>query len=143
MELLVPADVEVASLSELSTLLPANGFVGVTTAAQSLGTTLPTQDPKPDVFGRVWASGGPPLNVVTDRATLNVEGFARKEQRARDLCAYMIAIIEAAGRSGSLGGATVYRARAISLPSSLPHPQVPTHFRFTAMISVDLRRVTV
>lgn len=142
MDLLIPADVEVAALAELSTHLPMHGFVGVTTAAQRLSTKLPTQDPKPDVFGRVWASGGAPRDLVTDSPTLNVEGYATREQRARDLCAYMIAIIEAAGRAGTLGAATIYRAQAVSLPASLPHPQVPTHFRFTAMISVDLRRTT-
>lgn len=142
MELLIPEDVEVRALAELSAVLPTRGFAGVTAAAQRLGTKLPTQSPKPDVFGRVFASGGVPRDLVTDSATLNLEGYGVKEQQARDLCAYMIAIIEAAGRAGSLGGATVYRARAASLPASLPHPLVPTHFRFTAMISVDLRRKT-
>lgn len=143
MELLVPADVEVAALAELSTALPAHGFPSVTTASQRLGTKLPTGNPKPPLFGRLYATGGVPRDLVTDSATITVEGFSVKEQQARDLCAYMVAIIEAAGRTGSLGGATVYRARAVSLPASLPNPQVPDHFRFTALISVDLRRVAV
>lgn len=143
MEILLPADPEVAALTELSTMLPAHGFPAVTMAAGSLGTKLPTVDPKPAEFGRLFTSGGPPRDLVTDRPTLVVEGYATKEQRARDLCAFMVAIIEAAGRGGTLGGAVCYRAVAVSLPANLPHPQLPGHFRFTAMISVDLRRSTV
>lgn len=142
MELLIPADVEVASLDEVSLLLPGHGFPNVTKAKGTLGTKLPKAIPKPPEFGRLFTTGGTPRDLVTDSPTLVAEGYAEKEQRARDLCALMVAIIEAAGRSGMLGAETVYRARAISLPTNLPHPLVPTHFRFTAMISVDLRRKT-
>lgn len=140
MEILVPADPEVAALTELSALLPAHGFPGLTVAAQRLGTKLPTITPKPPEFGRLFTSGGAARDLVTDAPLLVLEGYAPKEQRARDLCAFMIAIIEAAGRAGTLGGVTCYQARATSLPANLPHPQLPGHFRFTAMISVDLRR---
>ncbi|QTV79485.1 hypothetical protein [Microbacterium sp. NIBRBAC000506063] len=143
MELLVPADVEVAALAELSTMLPGNGFPGVTSAAEALGTKIPTADPKPAEFGRVLTTGGAGRDLVTDTPTLILEGYAVTEQRARDLCALMVAIVEAAARAGSLGGVTCYAARVGSLPSNLPHPQVPTHFRFTATVSVDLRRTTV
>ncbi|WP_157534307.1 hypothetical protein [Microbacterium sp. Leaf320] len=142
MELLIPADPEVRALAELSTMLPLHGFPSVTTAARSLGTKIPTQNPKPDVFGRLIASGGSGRDIVTDSPTLAIEGYSVKEQQARDLCALMLAIIEAAARAGSLGGATVYRSRTIALPQNLPNPLVPDHFRFTALISVDLRRVT-
>lgn len=142
MELLIPSDVEVAALTELSATLPEHGFPGVTVDDQRLGTKLPVVDPKPSEFGRIFTSGGTPRDLVTDSPTLVVEGYAVKEQRARDLCAYMVAIVEAASRVGTLGGATIYQARAVSLPANLPHPQVPGHFRFTAMISVDLRRTT-
>ena len=143
MEILVPADVEVAALTELSNGLPTVGFPGITTPAGALGTKLPTVSPKPAEFGRLFTSGGIPRDLVTDSPTLVVEGYALKEQRARDLCALMVGVIEAAGRAGSLGGVTCYLARALSLPGNLPHPQLPGHFRFTAMISVDLRRSTV
>lgn len=143
MEILIPTDPEVAALAELSTMLPAHGFPAVTMQTGSLGTKLPTADPKPAEFGRLFTPGGVPRDLVTDTPTLVVEGYAKKEQRARDLCAYMIAIIEAAGRAGELGGVTCYNAAAISLPANLPHPQLPGHFRFTAMISVDLRRSAV
>lgn len=140
MELLIPEDVEVRALAELSTVLPLHGFPGVTSAAQRLGTKIPTQNPKPEVFGRLIAAGGTTRDLVTDSPTLALEGYSAKEQQARDLCALMLAIIEAAARAGSLGGATVYRARTISLPQNLPNPLVPDRFRFTALISVDLRR---
>lgn len=143
MELLIPADAEVVGLAELSAILPAHGFPGLTTADGTVGTKLPTAAPKPAEFARLFTSGGQPRDLVTDSPTLVVEGYAVKEQRARDLCALMVAIIEAAGRSGALGASTIYRARAVSLPANLPHPQVPTHFRYTAMISVDLRRSSV
>lgn len=142
MELLIPTDLEVAALEELSSRLPENGFPGVTTGAGGLGTKLPTTSPKPPEFGRLFTTGGVPRDLVTDSPTLSVEGYAVKEQRARDLCAFMIAIIEAAGRAGRLGFATAYQAFAMSLPSNLPHPQVPDRFRFTSLISVDLRRTT-
>lgn len=141
-ELLIPADVEVASLDHVSLHLPDHGFPNVTKAKGTLGTKLPKRNPKPPEFGRLFSTGGPPRDLVTDSPTLVVEGYAEQEQRARDLCALMVAIIEAAGRSGTLGTEIVYRARATSLPGNLPHPQVPSHFRFTAMISVDLRRKT-
>lgn len=143
MELLIPADSEVAALAELSSLLPEHGFPGVTRAAGTLGTKLPTSSPKPAEFGRVLATGGAGRDLVTDSPTLVLEGYATKEQRARDLCALMLAIVERAARAGSLGGVTVYRSSRVSLPANLPHPQVPTHFRFTATISVDLRRSAV
>lgn len=143
MELLVPTDPEVAALAELSTLLPAHGFPAVTRAAGTLGTKLPTSNPKPAEFGRVLATGGVPRDLVTDSATLVLEGYATKEQRARDLCALMLAGVERAARAGTLGGVTVYRVSSASLPANLPHPQVPTHFRFTATISADLRRSSV
>ena len=142
MELLLPTDPEVRSLNELSTMLPLHGFPTVTTATRALGTKLPTQNPKPDVFARVIATGGTARDLVTDSPTLTLEGYSVKEQQARDLCALMLAIIEAAARAGTLGGATAYRHRTITLPQNLPNPLVPDHFRFTALISVDLRRVT-
>lgn len=143
MEILLPADVESAALAELSDMLPAIGFPGLTTAAKRLGTRLPTLDPRPDEFGRLFATGGAARDIVTDSPTITVEGYAKREQRARDVCAAMVGIIEAAGRAGELGGVTCYAARAASLPVNLPHPQLPGWFRFTAMISVDLRRSAV
>ncbi|WP_449865913.1 hypothetical protein [Microbacterium arabinogalactanolyticum] len=143
MEILIPADVEVATLDELSVVLPAHGFTGVTKDAGRLGTKIPTGTPKPPEFGRVLASGGFSRDLVTDTWTLILEGYATSEQRARDLCALMVGGVGAAARAGALGGIPCYRANTASLPANLPQPNVPTHFRFTATISVDLRRSTV
>lgn len=140
MELLIPADPEVAALAELSSMLPMHGFPGVTTSAKRLGTKLPTGTPKPPEFGRVLTTGGPERDLVTDSPTIVLEGYALTEQRARDLCALMVAVVQRAARAGTLGGNPCYGARVASLPGNLPHPQVPTHFRFTATVSVDLRR---
>lgn len=143
MEILIPSDAEVPALTELSSLLPSHGFPGLTTAAGRVGTKLPTVNPKPAEFVRLFTSGGAPRDLVTDTPTLVVEGYAKKEQRARDLCAVALAILERAGRMGDLGGAVCYEARTVSLPANLPYPQLPDYFRFTAMISVSLRRATV
>ncbi|VXC30705.1 conserved hypothetical protein [Microbacterium sp. 8M] len=142
MELLIPTDAEVAALDELSEALPVHGFPGITKAAQTLGTKIPTSTTKPDEFGRVVGVGGAGRDLVTDSPLLTLEAFAKKEQRARDLCALMVAIIERAARAGTLGGAVIYAARIVGLPANLPHPQVPDRFRFTATVSVDLRRTT-
>ncbi|MFB7843632.1 hypothetical protein [Microbacterium sp. NPDC056052] len=142
MELLIPTDGEVAALDELSTVLPAHGFPGVTRAAQTLGTKIPTQTTKPAEFGRVMTVGGAGRDLVTDSPLLVLEGYAVKEQRARDMCALMLAAVERAARVGTLGTAVIYAARVVGLPANLPHPQVPDRFRFTATVSVDLRRTT-
>lgn len=143
MEILVPADPESAVLAELSAVLPLHGFAGVTMGAKRLGTKIPTSTPKPSEFGRVMATGGPARDLVADSPTLVLEGYALTEQKARDLCALMVAVVQRAARAGSLGGVPCYGARVASLPGNLPHPQVPTHFRFTATVSVDLRRSAV
>lgn len=140
-EFLVPADAEVAVLTELSTVLPTLGKQ-LTTAAGTVGTKIPTRDPKPAEFIRVVATGGPGRDLVTGKHVLALEGYAKREQDARDLCALAVAVVEAAARAGVLGSVPCYAASA-SMPANLPHPDVPTHFRFTSTISVDLRKATV
>jgi len=137
-ELLMPADPEVVSIAELHA-----GLIGSRFAAAAVGTKLPTSTPKPDWFVRLTAGGGVGRDLVTDAATLVVDGFAVREQDARDLTALCVAILERAGRAGSLGGATCYGVEVAGLPANLPHPTVTTHFRFTATVSAALRRATV
>jgi len=126
-ELLVPADDEVAAVDELNARMPV-----------PVGTRVP--NPKPPEFGRIVATGGAERDLVTDGATLALEGFAETETRARRICAEMIAHLQAAGRAGTVGGVACYGVRAVSLPANLPMPSVPTHYRFTATVSADLRR---
>ncbi|UGS26324.1 hypothetical protein K8F61_17110 [Microbacterium resistens] len=127
-EVLIPADDEVAVVRELSARMTAQ-----------IGTRVPSR--RPAEFGRVVSAGGTARDLVTDSFTLALEGFATTETRARRLCAEMIAHLQAAGRAGSVGGVTCYGVRAPSLPANLPMPSVPDRFRFTATVSVDLRRV--
>lgn len=126
-EVLVPADDEVAAVDELNARMPV-----------PMGTRIPR--PRPAEFGRVVGTGGAERDLVTDSATLALEGFAETETRARRICAEMIAHLQAAGRAGSVGGVTCYGVRAASLPANLPDPNVPDRFRFSATVSADLRR---
>lgn len=137
-ELLIPADPEVAARTELLA-----GFQGTRFASVAVGTKLPTADPKPPQFVRVTTAGGGERDLVTDRPLLVLDGFAVREQDARDLTALALGLLLRAGRSGELGGVTCYGVAVGGLPANLPHPAVPTHFRFTATASADLRRTTV
>lgn len=140
-EVLVDADGEMGILDELSAQLPPRGWA-LTKAAGTIGTKIPTTSVKPAEFIRVLAPGGSGRDLVTAQHTLVIEAYSTKEQRARDLCALAAALVVAAARAGSLGGLTCYRASS-TVPGNLPHPDVPTHVRFTSTISVDLRRATV
>ncbi|QPE04131.1 hypothetical protein IT882_13115 [Microbacterium schleiferi] len=129
-EVLVPADDEAATVTELAARLSVH-----------VGTRIPR--PRGDEFVRVLAVGGIGRDLVTDSPTLVVEGFAIREGRARELCALALAHLQAAGRSGSIGGVTCYGVRVVSLPTNLPMPSVPDMFRFTATVTADLRRAAV
>lgn len=129
-EVLVPADDEVALVDELSARLLVH-----------VGTRIP--NPRPAEFVRVVSAGGGGRDLVTDVASLVVEGFAVTETAARALCALAVAHAQAAGRSGSLGGVTCYGVRVAGLPANLPMPSVPDRYRYTATITADLRRSAV
>ena len=126
-ELLVAADAEVAAVDELEARLTA-----------PIGTRTPS--PRPAVFGRVLCVGGAQRDLVTDAFTLTLEGFGDTETKARDLCALMLGWVQRAARVGTLGGVPCYGATAASLPANLPMPSVPDRFRFTATVTIDLRR---
>lgn len=126
-ELLIPADDEAAAVTELNARMDV-----------PVGTRIP--NPLPQEFGRVVSTGGSGRDLVTDSATLALEGFATTEGRARRISAEMIAHLQAAGRAGSVGGVTCYGVTAVALPANLPMPSVPTRFRFTATVTADLRR---
>lgn len=129
-EVLIPADDEAAVVAELKTRMN-----------MQVGTRIP--NPRPAEFLRVISAGGGSRDLVTDEATLAVEGFATSEGRARFLCASAIAHAQAAGRDGWMGGVPCYGVRAASLPANLPMPSVPDMFRYTATIVVALRRASV
>lgn len=129
-EVLIPADDEAAVVTELKTRMN-----------MQVGTRIP--NPRPAEFLRVISAGGGSRDLVTDEATLAVEGFATSEGRARFLCALAVAQAQAAGRDGQMGGVPCYGVRAASLPANLPMPSVPDMFRYTATITVALRRAAI
>lgn len=134
-ETLIPADAEAAAVAELTARMPAL----LAADEFKVGTRLP-KDPQPTEFGRVVATGGVEVTLVSDGAVLTLEGFSTNEGRAQRICACMLAAVQAAARAGALGPATIHQARVVSLPANLPHPLVPDRFRFSASVSVDLRR---
>ncbi len=134
-DLLIPADAEAALVAELNDGMPTLGYAG------PWGTRIPLTRPRE--FGRVVAVGGAGRNLVTDSPTATIEAFADTETRAQRMCAHAVAVVQRAARAGVLGSTTCYAARVVSLPSNLPMPSVPDRFRFTATVSLDLRRTAV
>lgn len=135
-EYLVTADTEPAVVAEIEARWAALDATPV-----PMGTRIPT--PRPAEFGRVLATGGGERDMVTDEATVVLEGWATSETRAQRICAFMVAAVQAAGRAGKIGDVPCYRVRVASLPANLPMPSIADRFRFTATVSVDLRKVTV
>lgn len=135
-ETLVSADAEVAVKDELNLRMPELDYSG------EWGTRVP-REPKPDEFGRVLNTGGGQRDLVTDSPTIVVEAFATSETTAQRMCAFAVASLQSAGRAGSVGGIPCYGVSVLSLPANLPMPSMPDRFRFTATLSVDLRRSAV
>lgn len=134
-ELLLPADPQSAFITELTAELPGHGFEG------PVGSKIPTD--RPAEFLVIAAVGGTGRDLVTDSPTVTAEAYATTEKRARDMCAYAVAVAQAAARAGTLGGAVCYRLGVFSLPANLPNPLVPDRYRYTATLSADLRRSAV
>lgn len=133
-ELLIPVDAELAVKRELDASL-----VGGVFADARVGTKIPGE-PKPPRFVRVISVGGAQRDLVTDEPRLTVEAFCVDEGDARDLAALCVAVLQRAGRVGTLGGATCFGVSVAGLPANLPHPTVTTHFRYTVTVSAALRR---
>lgn len=135
-ELLVPADAEVA-------LVAALADVGESAAlgAVHVGTRMPLTLPAD--FVRVTVTGGVQRDLVTDQHLMLVEAYSTSEGRAQRLCGFALAIAQACGRAGSMGAEVCYGVAVGALPQNLPDPTTPNHFRFTVTISADLRRSSV
>lgn len=142
-EVLAPADTELAVITELSAGFDAHGFPGLNVDDLTVGTVVPSTDPRPEEFVRVLAVGGPRMDLAYDRATIVLEASSIKEGTAREVCALGVALLEAAGREGSMGGIPCRKVRVVSLPATLPDPRVTSHARYTATLSIDLRRSLV
>ena len=132
-ELLIPADAEVAAVAALGYLGTAADVAGV-----KVGTRIP--NPAPADFLRILTSGGAGRDLVTGRHLITVEAFSTDEGRAQRLCTYAVAILEACARTGRMGATICYRVEVGGLPANLPFPALPTHHRFTSTISADLRK---
>lgn len=133
-ELLVAPDAE----EEIRRELLAWPFL----SGMPVSTDLP-KDPKPPGFVRVVRTGGAERDMVTDEATCTVECFSESETTASRLAALSRAALSAAARDGRMGNATCYGAQILAAPANLPHPDVPTHHRYTFTMSVELRMLVV
>jgi len=89
----------------------------------------------------VVSAGGTKQSLVHDRFTVTLEGFGQTERAARDLCARMIGVTEAHALTGYLSTFICYDAQTLALPSNDPLPTLPSHYRYSATITVDLRRL--
>lgn len=127
-QLLLPADVEQAIITELSPFWP-------------IATVIP--DTKPSIFFRVVATGGSERDLVTDAPIVVLEAFAKRESQARDAINMALARLQLAARKGNLGGETCYGLAVAALPQNYPLPSVPTHKRYILTIAPALRRRAV
>lgn len=142
-ELLIAPDSELAAIAELR-----DGLAGTRWGAVDVGTKFPDDHTLPPAFVRVVAAGEVSGGVrsgkslVADTHLLAVDAFAIDEGDARDLAATCSAIIERAARLGSLGGVPCSESSG-GVPANMPHPDVPTHYRYTFTASASLRKVVV
>lgn len=125
-EVIVPADGELAVIRALS---QPGRFSGVSGAVPN---------PAPDTFFRIEQVGGFTRNLVTSSCTVVVESFSRDRAEALTRCNLAVAYLQADARAGELGGVTCYGVSA-GLPGNLPLLTLPSHFRYSATVSVDLR----
>lgn len=122
-------DVEQAIITELS----PNHTIG-----SSLPATLPAK------FIRVVAAGGFERDMVADSFIVTLESFASRETDALTQLGHAVAWLkEKALVAHAIGGATCYRLQITSLPQNFPNPNVPSHKRYIATLTLDLRRQSV
>ena len=131
-EVLVPADAELAVVTELLSRLPGLGY------DVPVGTKIPKS--RPAEFVRVYRTGGVSPDITSDAFQVTVEAYAERETGAERLCAFALAALQAAGRDGAMGSATCRRVETFSVPANLPDPQVTDRHRYSSLISVVLRR---
>lgn len=125
-QLLLPSDAEQAVIDHLS-------------AHVLIGTSLP--EVLPDQFARVAQVGGAQRDLVTDTPMLTIEGFDRySESGARELTEFLLAVVQSAVLTGTLGSVPCYRVQVTGLPQNYPLPSVPDHFRYITTVAPDLRR---
>lgn len=100
-----------------------------------VGTRVPS--PRPAEFVRVIQSGGERPNLVQDRPTLLVEGWAASESAARSLTELARGLIRSMPGQ-QIDGVMVYRVDELGGPTNLPDPD-SAQSRYTITLSLLLR----
>lgn len=132
MERILFPDAAATVIGALNTQLPAFGFTAVPVRSR-----VPAQ--RPARFVRVFRTGGPRANIVTDGAQLTVEAWSTSDVEAHDLAQAARAIV--GGLEGTVtGGVTVCTVDEFSGPAFLPDP-TSDQSRFTWTTSVNVRGV--
>jgi hypothetical protein len=93
-------------------------------------------DPKPDRFTRLYRVGGSRPNLVTERATVLVEAYAKTTVIAQQLAAFTQAELLAVDE---INGVSMYDPDIFSGLANLPDPTVPDYERYTFTYSVGAR----
>lgn len=93
-------------------------------------------DPKPDMFTRLYRVGGSNPNLVTDRATVLVESYAKTTVLARSLAAFNQARLLAVDE---IQGVPMYEPAIFTGLANLPDPTIPEYERYTFTYSVGAR----
>lgn len=86
---------------------------------------------RPEKFGRVLRTGGPKESLISENATVVLEGYAATEGVAIDILNLGRAVVFAL--DGQLFGAT-----EIAGPANLPDPQT-SQIRYTATLGIRAR----
>lgn len=122
-ELIIFPDVEQLCIDALDA-----GFEALGDPAR-WSTSVP--DPRPAEFGRILRTGGPQETLISENATIVVEGWAATESRALAIANFGRAVLLA--QDGTLFGATV--------PGGLGNLPDPTtsQIRYTLTMGVRVR----
>jgi hypothetical protein len=88
-------------------------------------------NPRPDKFGRLMRSGGPRETLITENASLIVEGWAAQEADA-------IAILNLARAILFEQDGTLFGVTETGGPTNLPDPTT-SQVRYTALLGVRVR----
>ncbi|MDO8308564.1 MAG: hypothetical protein Q7V58_09465 [Actinomycetota bacterium] len=112
------------------------GIEGYATVAVHAGER---PDPLPAKFLLVTRTGGTSQDLVTDRAQVTVQAYAKSGGSAGRFASLARALIGRAERNGLLGTVPIYEVREFSAPYSDPDELAPEHYRYSATYQVAVR----
>jgi hypothetical protein len=135
-ELIVPVDVEAATITQLLGDLAAIGAHG------DVDVQTGIRNPRPARHVRVLAVGGVDGDLVSTTPRVVLEAFAETEEAAAALANLCFGFMKRAGRDGRLGGVPCSRLDVESLPQNLPDPTTDA-IRYTATYLPRLRSTVV